>query len=600
MSSNTALGAAGTATAALRGSMQAVRQALNAGTIRPDQVINRIAEWQQMIVELVDEVEQRSEFTTLYEISRALNASLDLNETLNQVIDSLIQLTGAERGFLMLLDDDGNLDISAARNFDQENIPPTDLDISYTVVRNALGTGEPVITTNAQLDPRFANQDSIIGYSLRSIVCVPMQVHGHKIGALYLDNRIQEGVFSRNEMQLLTAFANQAAVAIENARLYTTTDQALAARLEELTTLQQIDRGLNASLDSDRVMDLTLTYALAATGATGGSLSILDREGNLTEIASSNGCPADPAELTELHFDADTHEPIVIGGVQLLVPIRVENRTIGLLYLKHNSTPFAPDDVEFASRLADHAAVAIQNSRLYEEVQQANQAKSEFTSFIAHELRTPMTSIRGYADLLNKNVGGVLSDTQGQFVDAIISNIDRMQKLLSDLQDVSRIETGKLRVECRPTKLHSALDAAMRVTQTQIEARDQELTLDIAEDLPRVNADPARLEQILINLLSNANKYTPNKGKIRVEVTREDDFVRCSVIDNGLGISEKDQKQLFTKYFRSADRAVRERPGTGLGLCIVKSLVELQGGEITLDSTLGEGSTFSFTIPIAP
>jgi len=599
MGSNNALTAASTSSAALQGSMQAVVQALENGTIDPEQVICRILDWQQTIGEVGDSGAQDAELGALYEISRALNASLDLDDTLNQVVDSLIQLTGAERGFLMLLDDDGNLDISAARNFDQENIAPTDLDLSTTIVRNTLASGEPVMTTNAQVDPRFADQESIVGYNLRSIVCVPMQIRDHKIGALYLDNRIQEGVFSQNEMRVLTAFANQAAGAIENARLYTTTDQALAARLVELTALQQIDRELNASLDSDRVMDLTLTHAIHATDATCGSLSILDQAGKLHEIASSNGQSLVPGELAEIEFNCDTREPIVVGGSRLLVPIRLENRTIGLLYLKRAGQAFAPDDIQFASRLADHAAVAIQNSRLYEAVHEANRAKSEFVSFIAHELRTPMTSIRGYADLLRKGIGGGLSDMQGQFVDTVISNVDRMQNLVSDLQDVSRIETGRLSLDCRATALQTALDAAIRLNKAQIEARHQELVLDIAGDLPLATADPSRLEQILINLLSNANKYTPEGGRIEIAAAVEDDSIRCSVTDNGLGISEADQKQLFTKYFRSDSRAVREMPGTGLGLCIVKSLVELHGGRLSLESTLGKGSCFSFTLPIA-
>ncbi|MCJ7737811.1 MAG: GAF domain-containing protein, partial [Anaerolineae bacterium] len=557
MGSNNVFTAAGTSIAALQGSMQAVLKALESGTIRPDQVMDRIADWRQAIVKVTDIEAQSSELGTLYEISRALNASLDLNDTINQVIDSLIRLTGAERGFLMLLDDDGNLDISAARNFDKENIAPTDLDLSYSVVRSALASGESVMIADAQMDPRFADRESIIEYNLRSIVCVPMEVHGHKIGALYLDNRVQEGVFSKSEMWMVTAFANQAAVAIENARLYTTTDRALAARLTELTTLQQVDRELNASLDSDRVMDLTLTYAIASTGAKRGSLSILDPDGDLHEIASSDDQPMVPGELDELEFDCDTHEPIVVGGSRLLVPIRLENRTVGLLYLKHDDQSFAADDIQFASRLADHAAVAIQNSRLYEEVQEANRAKSEFVSFIAHELRTPMTSIKGYADLLKKGTGGALSDMQSQFVDMLTSNVDRMQMLVSDLQDVSRIEAGQLRLDCRATALQSALDAAVRVNRAQIEARNQELVLDTADDLPKVYGDPSRLEQILINLLSNANKYTPEAGRIEVATEVEDNSVRCSVADNGLGISKEDQRQLFTKYFRSASRAVR-------------------------------------------
>jgi len=142
-------------------------------------------------------------------------------------MDSLIHLTGAERGCLMLLDEDGNLEIQKAQHFDQQSVAASDLELSHTVVQDAVEGGQPVLTTNAQLDPRFSEQESVTGYHLRSIVCVPLRVRGQVIGALYLDNRLRDGVFSEEDLPLLTTFANQAAIAIENARLYTMTDQAL-------------------------------------------------------------------------------------------------------------------------------------------------------------------------------------------------------------------------------------------------------------------------------------------------------------------------------------------------------------------------------------
>jgi signal transduction histidine kinase len=149
------------------------------------------------------------------------------------------------------------------------------------------------------------------------------------------------------------------------------------------------------------------------------------------------------------------------------------------------------------------------------------------------------------------------------------------------------------------TALAEAIQNALQATRGQIEGRSQQLELDVPEGLPRVHADPARLAQILINLLSNAHKYTPEGGRIRVRAWLDNGYVHCSVIDNGVGISVEDQTQLFTKFFRSENPAVRQIPGTGLGLCIVKSLVELQGGRIELASALGEGSTFTFTVPVS-
>ncbi|HID54847.1 MAG TPA: HAMP domain-containing histidine kinase, partial [Anaerolineae bacterium] len=257
------------------------------------------------------------------------------------------------------------------------------------------------------------------------------------------------------------------------------------------------------------------------------------------------------------------------------------------------------EDVAFVERLADRAAVAIKNARLYEEIHAANKAKSEFVSLVAHELRVPMTSIKGYTDLMNSGMAGPLSDMQKEFLTVIQRNLERMSSLIRDLSDINRIESGRMKFEFQDFALQTIVDDVLGSLRERIEARNQTLIVEMAEGLTAVHADPTRIAQVFANLVSNAHKYTPDGGQIVVRVKQGERVTAVTVQDNGIGISEEDQAQLFTQFFRSEDQLVREQQGWGLGLSIVRKMVEAQNGEISFESELGRGSTFTFTIPLA-
>jgi signal transduction histidine kinase len=548
--------------------------------------------------ELAPADEQRR-LAALYQVSQALGSSLDLSEVLNQVMDAVIRLTGAERGFLMLFEEStGELQLRVARNFNREVLNPRDVEVSTTVTRAVADSGTPVITTNAQADPRFAETESVIHFSLRSIMATPLRARGKVIGVVYVDNKARTGLFEQNDVELLTAFASQSAVAIENARLYTLTDEALRRRVAELQTMQTIDRELNSGLNFERVMQIAVEWAVRGTGAASGWIGLKETESGVENVRVIAAATAEPAagQATPNLPAAEAPAP---GMARLVVPVLREGRPAALIAVERPSAAFPEDAEAFLVRLADHAAVAIENARLYQAVRQANDAKSQFVSTVSHELKIPMTSIRGYTDILRRGMAGPISESQGEMLNIIRNNVDRMAVLVSDLSDISRIETGRLRLEVGPVSASQALEETLTSLRPAVEAKGQRLSMEIAADLPPVLADRARLAQILTNLINNAHKYTPAGGAIHVTVNRDGGRARFAVADTGVGISPADQARLFTQFFRSDDPAVREQAGWGLGLNITRRLVELQGGQIEVRSELGQGSTFQFTLPLS-
>lgn len=229
----------------------------------------------------------------------------------------------------------------------------------------------------------------------------------------------------------------------------------------------------------------------------------------------------------------------------------------------------------------------------------ANKSKSEFVSVVSHELKLPMTSIKGYSDLMLTGATGQLNENQTNFLTTIRNNVNRMSTLVSDLADISRIESGNMRLEPREVPVWDVIDEVVTLTRTQVTQKNQTVTVDIPQELPKAWCDRNRLAQILTNFVSNANKYTPEGGAIVVQAIRVNGSIQIKIQDNGLGMTPEDQEKLFSKFFRSADDKIREAPGTGLGLSITKNLIELQGGKVWFESEFRKGTSFYFTVPIS-
>ena len=237
---------------------------------------------------------------------------------------------------------------------------------------------------------------------------------------------------------------------------------------------------------------------------------------------------------------------------------------------------------------------------LYQEVQAADQAKSEFVALVAHELRTPLSTLWAYAELLSR--AGTLNEKQEKYMREMSFTLERMKSLVSDLDDVSRIETGNLGLNIQSIVIGDLIEAAVASLRPKLLHKQHELVVEVPNDAPLILGDRLRLTQILVNLISNAIKYTPQAGHITVSaqvVTNDERAMLIYVQDTGYGIREEEQKRIFGKFFRSEEDEIRKIGGTGLGLNITRNLVEKQGGRIWFDSTFGKGTTFYFTMPLA-
>jgi len=600
------------------------------------QVFRAVADQTANILEknrLYHEMEQRAQqLATLNEVGRTITSTLELRPALNLIMEKAVEILNAEAGSLLLVDPEtGDLIFEVTLGPTAGDIHGTRLPMGTGIVGKVAQTAEPFIVNEAQSDQRwFRGVDLKTGeFTTRALIAVPMITKGRVIGVLEVLNKRDGTGFDVGDQNLLSAFAANAAVSIENARLYTMTDQALAARVEELQTLQRIDRELNTTLDYELTLDLTVEWAMRATGAKAGLIGVLAPENAGLALHALRGYPSEmdefrrepwpldrgivgrvattgmPNMVPDVQQDADYVGMIPSIRSQLTVPVAHENRVIGVIGLESDQVNgFDLEDLNFVVRLADHAAVSIVNAKLYEEVKRANQYKSEFVSMVAHELKLPMTSIKGYSDLIVKGAAGPVSDAQLQFLNVISSNVDRMNKLVSDLLDISRIETGRLKLELKPVAMQAVIEETLRTLRKHIEDKQQTLVVDVPDGLPEVMGDKSRLIQVLANLVSNAYKYTPAGGSITVEVrpdgasTEGKQFLVCRVKDSGVGMSPEDLEKLGQKFFRAGDQRVRDVPGHGLGFSIAKNLVELQGGTMGIESELNKGSTFSFTVPV--
>ena len=446
--------------------------------------------------------------------------------------------------------------------------------------------------------------------------------------------------FSAKQIALLETFADQAVIAIENVRLFKELEartQDLTRSVGELRALGDVGRALSSTLDLDTVLQTIVTRASQLAGTDACSVYEYDEATeafhlrathNLDEefVALARRTPTRKGEGIQGRM-ALTRQPVQIPDIAaedayrgplrdillrtgtralLAVPLLREDELIGGLTV-NRKTPgaFPPEVIELLQTFATQSALAIQNARLFREIadksrqlEAASRHKSEFLANMSHELRTPLNAILGFSEVLAERMFGEVNEKQAEYLQDILSSGRHLLSLINDILDLSKVEAGRLELELGRFHLPTALDNALTLVRERATRHGITLTQTVDERVGDIVADERKVKQILLNLLSNAVKFTPEGGRVGLTATAADGVITIAVSDTGIGIAPEDQAAIFEEFRQVGREDARKQEGTGLGLTLAKKFVELHGGRIWVQSQVGQGSTFSFTLPV--
>jgi PAS domain S-box-containing protein len=565
-----------------------------------DQTQKMAATLEQRVIERTAELEREQRNTeTLLRILTEVSASLDLDRALGRTLALLNDAIGAEQGTIMLVNPEDNMihyragygyvsDTSDQFDLNRQRQSSFKLKIGEGLAGWVVKNRQPVLVDDLYTDPRWVVSQTSQNH--RSAIVAPLTVGEDVIGAIMVFHRNQ-AFFSEDSLEMVKAIGAQVAIAINNAQLYELIrDQ--AERLGGYLRSQQMEASrqtaiLEAVADGVLVTDAENKISFVNLSAE----KILDitssqiQGRSLENFAGLFGKSSQTWMQTVREWSEDSSSH---GGETYAEQISLDNGQVVLVHL----APVIWQN-EFLGTVSIFRDIT-------HEVE-VDRLKSEFVATVSHELRTPMTSIRGYVDILLMGAAGELTEGQLHFLDIVKNNTERLNILVNDLLDISRIETGRVALNLQPMDLREVADEVVSevLRRSQEENKPMAIMVNAEPDLPLVLVDPDRIHQIVGNLIDNAYNYTPHDGKITIHIHRVGENVQVDVEDTGVGIPLEDQTHIFERFFRGEDPLVLATPGTGLGLSIVSQLVEMHGGKIWMESSgiPGDGSTFSFTVP---
>jgi GAF domain-containing protein/CheY-like chemotaxis protein len=491
-------------------------------------------------------------------------------------------------------------------------------------------------------DPSYRFGDLAQATTYRSIIAVPMLRDGQPVGTITV-TAAQPKAFSPRQVALLGTFADQAVIAIENVRLFTELQartQALTRSVDELQALSAVSRTVSSTLDLPTVLTTIVNRAVQLAGAAGGVVYEYDETTQTFALQASHRMPdellevlrAEPLRIGEgaTGQAALRREPVQLPDISderaysttrlrtallqqgnrsvLAVPLMSESRILGVLTVWRRAVGLYPDEVvNLLQTFAGQSALAIQNARLFREIEAksrelevASRHKSEFLANMSHELRTPLNAIIGYSEMLQE-------EAEDQHAESFIPDLRRIHaagkhllELINAVLDLSKIEAGKMELYLESFEVAPLVGDVVAVLEPLAQKNANRVVVECAPDIGAMRADLTKLRQALFNLLSNACKFT-ERGTVSLTVTRhamgDGDAISFAVSDTGIGMTPQQMARLFEEFGQADASTTRRYGGTGLGLALSRRLCRMMGGDITVTSQAGRGSTFTIRLP---
>ncbi len=582
---------------------------------------------------LLEELRQKNrDLKILYETSQIINSSLEINQILKSIVNIVVKKLKYDNFSVLFIEDD-RLILKEGYKHPRTGDKSYYIKIGEGITGMVAKTGKSEMILDIRNDKRYI----AVRTGMKSELAVPVKIKSKVIGVLNVESQNIDA-FDENDLFLVSAIAEQASIAIENANI----TKLLKLSNKRLNTINEIGKVINSTLELDAIFRKVLKYAASELNYDFCAILLIENKRLYTRAGigfTSEELKTYSADIGEgiCGMVAKTGKPFFSGNVskisfykkqsprtksEISVPLRVEGKIIGVLNIESKElNAFEKEDLIYLSALADKAAIAIRNAQLYDkirnfntelktkieqatqelvnankELESLNEIKSDFVSTVSHELRTPLTSIQGYVSLVLEGDAGQINSQQKEFLAIVKEESQRLTRLISDLLDISKIESGNMKITLEDFNLSEFVNGYLKEARSITNDKNIKIETEIPKKLIVIKADLDKVKQIFYNIVSNAIKFSESGTKLKIRIKENNDNVQIDINDEGIGIAEHDLGKLFGKFQQLDSKMTRKVGGTGLGLAITKHLVEAHGGKIWVNSQLGKGTTFSFTI----